>query len=377
MSSEVKDILYSLRNLQVMNPDKLRFMKKLSSFSNYPVWVRQFEMKIKNNCRPLFLYLKDEENKVYNFDYEEVSEKKNTQAIVGLFNDTIFGMINATATGKALEIVEQVFFSEADYNEVHFGKMLLLRIAHEYENPKLIDVVSLLEDWMKPLKTAEEHEEIFKSLLANRRMLGSELFLAAFAVYKAPPNTQRRLVDKFGRSSTVDIADLFRTGRGWAAEEFKSSKGKSESSALVVQKKEFRPCRHCNGNHYDNKCPKQKKKWHQAKLMSVGNEDEPSGLIARVAFADNQPEKTGNWYLDSGCSMHMTGSKNSFETLEMKGGGAVHGIGASLKIQGNGIVELGKYTVNDTAYVPNLPRNLLSVSKMTQKTGKCVIFTES
>ncbi|CCK72197.1 GAG-pre-integrase domain-containing protein KNAG_0J01150 [Huiozyma naganishii CBS 8797] len=61
----------------------------------------------------------------------------------------------------------------------------------------------------------------------------------------------------------------------------------------------------------------------------------------------------------------------------MKGGGAVHGIGASLKIQGNGIVKLGKYTVNDTAYVPNLPCNLLSVSKMTQKTGKCVIFTES
>jgi hypothetical protein len=71
------------------------------------------------------------------------------------------------------------------------------------------------------------------------------------------------------------------------------------------------------------------------------------------------------WYIDSGCSKHMTGDQSKFLKLNKKGKGKVtFGDNMSAKILGKGTVSLGnnKTKAEDVLLVENIKPNLLSVS---------------
>ena len=82
------------------------------------------------------------------------------------------------------------------------------------------------------------------------------------------------------------------------------------------------------------------------------------------------------WYLDSGCSKHMTGDKNKFITLdEKKSGNVIFGNDKSGKIKGKGsvIIDNGRGKAQEVLFVDGLKANLLSVSQMCDK-GCEVLF---
>jgi hypothetical protein len=93
-------------------------------------------------------------------------------------------------------------------------------------------------------------------------------------------------------------------------------------------------------------------------------------------YAKNQENQ---WYIDSGCSKHMTGDKSKFEFLtEEKGGNVTFGNNAPARIRGKGIVVLdedkkGKTKAQNVLYVDGLKHNLLSVSQMCDQ-GHNVLF---
>ena len=72
------------------------------------------------------------------------------------------------------------------------------------------------------------------------------------------------------------------------------------------------------------------------------------------------------WYLDSGCSKHMTGNKGLFKTLfEGKIGTITFGDGSKSVIRGIGTVDiLGLPVFEDVWYVDGLKANLLSISQI-------------
>jgi hypothetical protein len=83
------------------------------------------------------------------------------------------------------------------------------------------------------------------------------------------------------------------------------------------------------------------------------------------------------WYIDSGCSKHMTGDKSKFLTLsENKSRNVTFGNDAPGKIKGKGMVSLsnGKGKSQDVLFVDGLKHNLLSVSQVCDK-GCEVFFT--
>ena len=77
-------------------------------------------------------------------------------------------------------------------------------------------------------------------------------------------------------------------------------------------------------------------------------------------------EEEDEWYIDSGCSSHMTGDQDKFISLKRKGGNVAFGDDSSAKILGEGVVELGRKNVKskNVLLVEDLNHNLLSVSKM-------------
>ena len=72
------------------------------------------------------------------------------------------------------------------------------------------------------------------------------------------------------------------------------------------------------------------------------------------------------WYLDSGCSRHMTGDRSLFKVFESKKGGNVtFGDGSKSQIKGKGIISLPRLSdITNVLYVEGLRVNLLSISQI-------------
>jgi hypothetical protein len=86
-------------------------------------------------------------------------------------------------------------------------------------------------------------------------------------------------------------------------------------------------------------------------------------LVAHIAlkFLD-----TSFWYLDSGCSKHMTGDKTLLKEVQIgKGGRITYGDGSQSKVIGKGIIDIPELEASQEAlYVEGLKANLLSISHL-------------
>ena len=89
-------------------------------------------------------------------------------------------------------------------------------------------------------------------------------------------------------------------------------------------------------------------------------------------------EKKRIWYLDSGCSRHMTGDVEQFTSLDAIDGGSVtFGDNGKGKIIGTGKIHITPSSfIENILYVNGLKHNLLSISQFCDK-GFKVVFEKS
>ena len=93
------------------------------------------------------------------------------------------------------------------------------------------------------------------------------------------------------------------------------------------------------------------------------------------------------WYVDSGCSNHMTGNKKLFVEFDDKFKSEVKlGDGKTHKISRKGVITIdtkggNSKLIYDVHYVPKLTQNLLSVGQLLQRgymvnfdNGECIII---
>jgi RNase P subunit RPR2 len=93
-------------------------------------------------------------------------------------------------------------------------------------------------------------------------------------------------------------------------------------------------------------------------------------------LAMHAQDKESYWYIDNGCSRHMTGDENKFLKLKReKGGNVSFGDNKSAKIIGKGKVSLGsqKATTENVLLVEDLKHDLLSVSQLCDQ-GHTLLF---
>ena len=85
------------------------------------------------------------------------------------------------------------------------------------------------------------------------------------------------------------------------------------------------------------------------------------------------------WYLDSGCSRHMTGDKKKFNKLDAKNGGHVT-FGDNAKGKIIGIREIGNpqsLSIHHVLFVDGLKHNLLSISLLYDMGNKVTFYPKS
>ena len=137
-------------------------------------------------------------------------------------------------------------------------------------------------------------------------------------------------------------------------------------------------CSICNNfGHEDSECRSrfwkttQKEQTSNARTWRI---KEPQPERCGIAFYAEGQENL--WYIDSGCSKHMTGDKEkleSYTTLE-KGKKVSFGNDISAAIKGKGVAQLKeKVKAGNVLYVDGLKHNLLSVSQMCDQITE-VIF---
>ena len=75
-----------------------------------------------------------------------------------------------------------------------------------------------------------------------------------------------------------------------------------------------------------------------------------------------------NWYLDSGCSMHIFGQREILKNfIEEYGGPVRFGNNDLAPITGHGDLVSNNITIKDVSYVEGLGHNLFSIGKFCDK----------
>eukprot|EP00253_Pinus_taeda_P014195 PITA_14195 len=138
-------------------------------------------------------------------------------------------------------------------------------------------------------------------------------------------------------------------------------------------------CYYCKKyGHYANECTK---KQHDMSNRSIANITRENISQDNVLLACNMAETNSEdiWFLDSGCSKHMTGNIALFSALDQSVKSQVTlGTDSKISVMGKGEVKIftkkgERKTIADVYYVPGMRCNLLSIGQLVQK-GYNVFF---
>ncbi|KAM2537704.1 hypothetical protein TB2_023225 [Malus domestica] len=114
-------------------------------------------------------------------------------------------------------------------------------------------------------------------------------------------------------------------------------------------------------------------------LDEVSPSSEEDNLTCLVAFTALSSCQSDTWYLDSGCSRHMTGDKRWFTTFteECKNGAVTFGDGKRARIVGKGEIKtLGIPCLKNVMLVDGLKANLISISQICDDDDAEVLFNK-
>lgn len=167
----------------------------------------------------------------------------------------------------------------------------------------------------------------------------------------------------------VSAEERWERGRGRAMLRGRGrGRGRQQFNKALVE------CYRChNLGHFQYECPKGEKQAHYAEF----NDPEEMLLMAHTDLS--QRKKEGVWFLDSGCSNHMTGKKEWFVHLDETFRHSVK-LGNDTKMdvmgKGNIVIEIKgqTQTVTDVFFIPELCNNLLSMGQLLGR-GITILMT--
>ena len=378
--SNIAEFRKDLRSLQVMSPerDADKFINLLKDSNNYKLWFKEFKRMLNTIFEPLSDYFLSDDDKVVDYDGKEIEDEIVRNATLDKYNTLLISIFRTSVTPKVRNQIDIKLVS-IDDEKPHFAKELIKKVCSQFAQMTLKTAYELLTKLVN-LPEGESNTIRAHTIEGSAQLFKKpDLMKFCFYLLKGPSNVRKRIMEKFGSSTDLDFEELYNVYHNLEDENEDADCDHAYFQATIKNKKKNKWnkrnfCQKCKGFHDKNDCPVEKQKQVEyAKLASEKND------IKEVSWiVDSNPEgiQTGKWYLDSGCTSHISNHKEVFTKLNLEEGPSVAGLTESINAAGKGDAKIHNIKLADTLYVPNAPCNLLSISKITSKSGKYVIFTE-
>ncbi|XP_019465092.1 PREDICTED: uncharacterized protein LOC109363293 [Lupinus angustifolius] len=275
----------------------------------------------------------------------------------------------------------------------------ILRTLH----PRFDHVVAVIEE-AKDLDTLsvdelqgslEVHEQRFMERQSYRQT--DQALSAQFKKKSVPGQNEKFRKDKArwqgGRRVESDTgkfgSNSHQKTQSNSCENSKTKKWNNQMGRVSKKDKSKIQCFNCrNWGHYASECKEKRviqNKEEEVRLAKDDESEEEVLLMARsidpsqdanesknaLLMVTNQ--SSGSWYLDSGCSNHMTGNKDWFVTLDKSVETRIKFADDSIiKAEGIGKVMIKKKDgstsyISSVLYVPRMKSNLLSLGQLLEK----------
>lgn len=362
--------------------------------SNYSCWKMRMQM----------LLIRD--------DYWFVVEKPKPEPVTPAWTK---------ANQKALATIV-LFIDDSQMNlvkDVSTARDAWLKLKNYHEKSSMTSRVSLLKricNLNLIEERTEEHgmekhlfelEELFDRLQCAGQDLGSSLKIAM--VLRSLPDSFDVLVTALETRKDEDLTmevvkqKLLDEWQRRSERAVNHGYGNGESVLKSVVKGQEKVCYHCQKpGHFRRNC-RLLRKQQNSENRSAAEANQAMDRENPVCFAVRKCLRQGCWFIDSGCSSHMTNDRQFFSTLDettkvdvVLADGSISksagiGEGSVLCVDGDG--NLKKILIKNVFYIPNLYSGLLSVHSLLQKgfsvefgsskckivdlTGKIVAFGES
>ena len=193
-------------------------------------------------------------------------------------------------------------------------------------------------------------------------------------VYDALASFEKMKTLVIGTESKAE--GLVTRGRSQDRNSSGNSRGRSKSA------NRNKTCNYCKKKgHIKSECYKLQNKNKRDNENQKGKQPEKSGeadvaeenSYGELLIVSNDSQTNQDWILDSGCTFHMCPNRDWFSTYEKVSKGVVLlGNNASCRIAGIGTIKIKMYdgvvrTLGDVRHVPDLKRNLISLSTLDSK----------
>ena len=160
----------------------------------------------------------------------------------------------------------------------------------------------------------------------------------------------------------------------WQSQIFSRGRGRGSFRGRGRFDKRNVQCYYCNRyGHFEREC--RLKEGKNANYAEESNEYPRDHLFLSYAKGENTSKDV--WYIDSGCSNHMTGNEKLFSAKDGSFKSKVKlGDDKYLEVAAKGAMEIhtkeGIKSIHDIYYTPQLKHNLLSVGQLCEKNYKVV-----
>ncbi|CAN6706781.1 unnamed protein product [Malus baccata var. baccata] len=258
---------------------------------------------------------------------------------------------------------------------------------------KIYDLICLVIENTKCLESVELQEvlAILKSQEQRFDLHSSDATERAFSSLTVNSKGQNR---SYAQSSTFKPQRNWnQKGKKWDSKpkfqqkSFTNVAQNSTSSQVMGQESVKPQCKVCSKFHYGecrykgkSKCHNCDRFGHWARECTVGksvqkancaSQKEVTGNIFYANCAVAETKVNGDWYIDSGCSNHMTGNVDLLVDVNTNVAGKVQmPTEVLVNVAGMGSLEIetnrGRKYIREVMYLPGLKENLLSVRQMDE-----------
>ncbi|KAG8481484.1 hypothetical protein CXB51_026330 [Gossypium anomalum] len=291
--------------------------------------------------------------------------KALTQLHLHLSNEILQDVMKEKTAAALWKRLEQICMSKTLTSKLHMKQRLY---AHRLEEGASV----------------HEHLTVFKEILSNLEAMEVQYDkedLGLILLCSLPPSysTFRDTILYSRESLTVD--EVYDSLTSYDKMKHLVVKPDSQGEGLIVRGRQDRNTdddrgrtqerNHRATNKIKREAANQKGKQPENSGEADVVEDYSDGelLVASV----NDSKVSEEWILDSGCTFHMSPNRDWFTTYETVSEGVVlMGNNASCKIAGVGTIKVKMFdgvvrTLSDVRYVPELKRNLISLSTLDSK----------